>query len=37
MGAVYDPQPHPEPGSRLYPPRPQVAQPVSISLNSEGV
>jgi hypothetical protein len=37
MGAVYDPEPHPEPGSRLCPPAPQVAQPVSISLNSEGV
>ena len=33
MGAVYDPEPHPEPGSRLYPPRPGIAQPVSISLN----
>jgi hypothetical protein len=25
--------PGPEPGSRLYPPHPQVAQPVSVSLN----
>jgi hypothetical protein len=25
----------PEPGSRLYPPRPGISQPVSISLNSE--
>jgi hypothetical protein len=33
MGAVYDPQPEPEPGTRLYPPAPQVAQPTSISLN----
>jgi hypothetical protein len=34
-----EPDPHPipgpEPGTRLYPPRPQVAQPTAISLNSE--
>jgi hypothetical protein len=35
MGEVYDPQPRPDPGSRLYPPHPGIAQPVSISLNSE--
>jgi hypothetical protein len=34
-GAVRDPEPGPEPGSRLYPPLPGVPQPVSISLNSE--
>jgi hypothetical protein len=33
MGAVYDPEPSPAPGSRLYPPAPQVAQPTAISLN----
>jgi vacuolar-type H+-ATPase subunit H len=35
-GAVkHDPNPGPEPGSRIAPPLPQVAQPVSISLNEE--
>jgi hypothetical protein len=33
MGAVYDPQPRPEPGSRLYPPHPGIPPPTSISLN----
>ena len=33
MGAVYDPEPHPESGSRLNSPAPQVAQPTAISLN----
>jgi hypothetical protein len=34
MGAVYDPQPRPEPGSRLYQhSHPGIPQPVSISLN----
>jgi hypothetical protein len=35
MGEVYDPEPRPAPGSRLYPPHPGIPQPVSISLNSE--
>jgi hypothetical protein len=33
MGAVYDPEPSPAPGSRLYPPRPGIPQPTAISLN----
>jgi hypothetical protein len=37
MGAVYDPKPEPEPGSRLYPAHPGIPQPTSISLNSDGV
>jgi hypothetical protein len=37
MGTNYDPEPAPAPGSRLYPPHPGIPQPVSISLNSEGV
>jgi hypothetical protein len=34
-GARDVPPTGPEPGSPLYPPRPQVAQPTSISLNEE--
>jgi hypothetical protein len=34
-GAIDIPSPHPEPGSRLYQHPPQIAQPVSISLNEE--